>query len=830
MEDTVRVLLVEDNQFDAELIMQDISGSFKKAEIKWVRTREAYSAALQSFRPDIILSDFMMPEFDGLDALEMAKAYNKRVPFLIITGSLSEEVAAECIKKGAWDYVLKERRGRLIPAMETNLTLKRERLAHDEQQRQAKISQMLFQGVVTLAQDGIVVLDKAGRITMTNPAFEQLTALNTQALKGMLFWEIPRFSSSAEFLKNYCHKLLDGGKHRMINLDIVHPDTSASLLEIQGNLMEYNQQFLGVQLLVRNITERAEMLSEIDVSQDEYAKLFNTIRSGVYVLEIAPGEKDFIITDINKTAEMMDHVKKHEVCGLTISQVYPAIVGMDVMDKLLQVWRDGKTMPPSEVFYHDSRLEGWRSFHAYQTSQRRIVCLVDDVTAEIQAHTRIEKLSKFPDENPSPVLRLDDGGNMLYANSAGRQMLLMISQKENQASQHYWKKMIDIALSEKCRISFELSYSNITMKVMVVPIPTAKYFNIYAMDMTEQKEAEEEVLKLLTSIQQSPVMVAISDISGKVEFANKRFMAVTGYSREEIINADIRDVGIFDEQMEKYAQMKAAVTTGAEWEAELTSRKKNGATFLNRAIVSPVINSAGEISNYVGVMEDITESNRRDMELFKSKEHLKLMNKILRHDLTNHLAAVLSALRIYRKSGMDSYLDRAESIIHRSVNLIRDIRKTEGMLSNGADLQPVNLAHILHTLHNENSDVQVMGNTDIQVLADSTLLSVFDNLIMNSRHHGKASAITVRVEQAGGLCRISVADDGTGIPEKVRESIFEEGFHYGDTGQSGLGLFIVRSVIEGYGGQVWVEDNVPRGVTFMIELRREDMMGDACHD
>ena len=89
-------------------------------------------------------------------------------------------------------------------------------------------------------------------------------------------------------------------------------------------------------------------------------------------------------------------------------------------------------------------------------------------------------------------------------------------------------------------------------------------------------------------------------------------------------------------------------------------------------------------------------------------------------------------------------------------------------------------------------DVQIWIEGDGVVLADEALISVFDNIIRNATIHGKADKIRIKIENKDELCEIRIADNGSGIPEEIKNEIFDEGFSYGDNRGSGLGLYIVR--------------------------------------
>ncbi len=130
MSTALKVLLIEDFPTDAELAEREIVKEFGPCEFRQVETEEDCLSALETFYPDIIISDYMMPRFDGMTALKIAKERAPEVPFIVFTGSMNEDTAVACMKAGAWDYVIKEHIKRLGPAVRAALQekeLRRER-------------------------------------------------------------------------------------------------------------------------------------------------------------------------------------------------------------------------------------------------------------------------------------------------------------------------------------------------------------------------------------------------------------------------------------------------------------------------------------------------------------------------------------------------------------------------------------------------------------------------------------------------------------------------------------------------------------------------------
>ncbi len=117
MGDTYRILMLEDEITDAELIIKELRQSPVKLIHKWVDNRKDFVEALLDYKPDLILADSRLPTFDGLSALQIAREHNQGIPFIFVSGSMGEETAVDTMKKGATDYVLKDKLYKLMPAI-----------------------------------------------------------------------------------------------------------------------------------------------------------------------------------------------------------------------------------------------------------------------------------------------------------------------------------------------------------------------------------------------------------------------------------------------------------------------------------------------------------------------------------------------------------------------------------------------------------------------------------------------------------------------------------------------------------------------------------------
>ncbi len=176
----LRILIIEDLPTDAELMERELKrGGFEFVSLL-VDTEDAFLAAIEEFRPELILSDFRLPTFDGLSALRIAQERAPLIPFIVVTGSMNEETAVECMKAGAFDYVLKEHIARLVPAVIGALERGRileQKLRVEEELR--KLSRAVEQSPAS-----IIVTDAEGQIEYVNPKFTQVSGYRRNEVQG----------------------------------------------------------------------------------------------------------------------------------------------------------------------------------------------------------------------------------------------------------------------------------------------------------------------------------------------------------------------------------------------------------------------------------------------------------------------------------------------------------------------------------------------------------------------------------------------------------------------------------------------------------------------
>ncbi len=208
MKQYLNILILEDNPSDAELIKAELKrNNIKINRLFLVDNKPDFIKTVEENELDIILSDYSLPQFDALTALEITKEKIPDIPFIVVTGTLDEETAVDTIKSGAWDYVLKERLVRLGPALNNALKLKNEQ---DKAKAAEKEIQKLSAGIEQ-SPSAIIITDADGNIEYVNPGFEQITGYSKDEVKGVKA-EFIKASLSQENAEEELWETLKAGK------------------------------------------------------------------------------------------------------------------------------------------------------------------------------------------------------------------------------------------------------------------------------------------------------------------------------------------------------------------------------------------------------------------------------------------------------------------------------------------------------------------------------------------------------------------------------------------------------------------------------------------
>src|ERR1051325_2763320 len=196
MKDEIRILLLEDNPTDAELVQHALRRGGVNFRIEHVDNKHAFIRRLENCAYDLILSDFSLPTIDGYTALEIAQERCPQIPFIFVTGTLGEEVAIEALKKGATDYVLKHRLARLVPSVHRALREAKDRVERKRAEEQLRQSHEQLRALSVYLQ----YVREEERIRIAREVHDELGQALT-GLKLQLSWLSNRLPRSIRWVR-----------------------------------------------------------------------------------------------------------------------------------------------------------------------------------------------------------------------------------------------------------------------------------------------------------------------------------------------------------------------------------------------------------------------------------------------------------------------------------------------------------------------------------------------------------------------------------------------------------------------------------------------------
>ena len=323
--DTLRILILEDVPTDAKLVEREL----KRAKIvftpRHVDKRDAFLKELEDFLPDIVLSDYSMPQFNGLEALELVLELTPSIPFIMVTGSINEETAVECMKKGAADYVIKENLIRLGPAVKSAMEKKRireekERAQEDLRKRTYDLRERVKElnclyGISKLIEEGDISMEEMARriVNLLPPAWQypEITCARI-ILEGQEF-RTGNFKETA--WKQTCDITIHDELAGAVEVDYLEEkpeNDEGPFLKEERDLIEAITQRIG------KITEHKRAEEALRNSEEKYSTLFNEARDGIVLTDL-----EGRIVDCNLQFEHLTGRYFHELEQMKIWEIRP---------------------------------------------------------------------------------------------------------------------------------------------------------------------------------------------------------------------------------------------------------------------------------------------------------------------------------------------------------------------------------------------------------------------------------------------------------------------------------------------------------------------------
>jgi PAS domain S-box-containing protein len=389
-------------------------------------------------------------------------------------------------------------------------------------------------------------------------------------------------------------------------------------------------------------------------------------------------------------------------------------------------------------------------------------------------------------------------------------------------------------------------YSQIAYNIMLIFLVLGTL--VYSLLSDVKSTTVEEVNRQLDDarhlmadiIMQSPEAICIFNTDGNAVMANGPFFEMFGSDSRKLYGR----FNIFEHSSRIGSEPIAAINKIRQGETVLLDRIRAGPGSRNQRYVSvkafPTYSSSGAISSYVTVCEDVTGRVRSEEELTQAKSLVELYIDLMGHDINNmnqvgmgYLEIALDTIPV--SDDKRTLLTKPLEAMENSSRLIDNVKKLRRANQDDVGLRPVDLGSVLKAVISDHGqapgrDVLILydGPENTHVMANDLLKDVFVNIVSNAiKHSGGPVRIGIRQEavtvEGKKYHRVLVEDNGPGISDEVKPVIFDRlSRGRSKTGGSGLGLYLVKSLIDNYGGTITVEDRVPgdwtQGTRFIVML------------
>jgi len=641
MNDKYKILFIEDNINDYELTIREIRKSKIEFDTKLVSTKEDYEAALTTFRPDIIISDYMLPNFNGMAALEIKKKVTPLTPFIILTGSMNEETAVSCMKAGANDYLIKEHLARLSSAIISAVDKSKIQIQKELTEKAYRESEARFRILTETTASAIFINHEY--FIYANKAAQDLCGYSLEEITRMKSWEFvhPDFQEVAR-LRDISRRKGEAIPDRY-ELKIIRKDKEERWIEITAGTIDYDGQ-KSVIVTAFDITARKLDEEALRESEERYRNSFENAVIGKTIIN-AKGK----FLKVNKSFCQMigySEIELYKMSFVDITHPQDIDRSWDEGNRLISgqvsnvtfekkyIRKDGDTICVIMSFIVYSKVNGIP--HSFASD-------IIDITERKKAEAALresESLFRILLDTTTTSIFIYQNENFIDVNNAT--LKLTGYTKEEFLKMKIWdivhpdhkelirQRMYDRMQGKDVPNRYEFKVIGKDGRTLWVDFTAARI--IYkekncvigtAFDITGLKYAFEELRKLTRAVEQSPSSIIITNLDGNIEYVNPKFTQVSGYTLDEVKGKNPKIIQSGLTPLGTYREMWQTILNGSEWRGEILNKKKNGELYWESMIISGIKDFNGKISHYLAVKEDITEKKQSQEMILRSETQFR---------------------------------------------------------------------------------------------------------------------------------------------------------------------------------------------------------------
>ena len=730
-------------------------------------------------------------------------------------------------------------------------------------------SLVLFRTLIDKSNDVIEVIDTetARFIDVNEKACTELGYSRSELLSMKVFDIDPNLTPEI------FHKLIQQSRQSdSLTLEVFHQRKDGSIFPAEVNITNVKLEKMYAIAIVRNITERKHSTEAMKIAKEYTENLIETANAIVIGLDTCGN-----IVVFNKAAEDITGYTRSELRGqnwfetLVPKQRYPQVweefeklsgfgIPKNFENQIITksgeeryiVWQNNQIIEQGKVAgtisFGIDITERRKSEEALRESQQILEGIINTIPVRIF----------WKDKN---LVYL--GCNEVFARDAGYADPTEIVGKDD--FQMVWRDQAEMYRSddlfvienEKSKLLVEESQTTnegktITLLTSKMPLHGSNdkiigVLGIY-IDITERKQAEEEILMLAHSLESVNECVSITDLDDKILFVNESYLRTYGYKKEELIGKQISIVRSLNNPTELINEILPATKFGG-WTGELLNRRKDGSEFPIHLSTTMINDKLGKPMGLIGVSMDITRQRIFEHELIGAKERAEESDRLkssslanMSHEVRTPLNSIIGFSELladpdFEDDQKNEFISHIIANGNNLLNIISDIMDISKLESGELKIrnQKINVHNFISNVENQytfqanEKNLELthslpLNSEETEIFADpERLRQIFNNLMSNAIKFTANGKIEIGYQPVGKMVEFCIKDTGIGIPEEYQNKIFERFRQVGDQanrnfGGNGLGLAISKNLVELMGGKIWLASKPDIGSEFHFTL------------
>jgi PAS domain S-box-containing protein len=651
-ESEIRILILEDVLTDAEILRREIEQAGIGFISQIVDNQKNFLEALHNFKPDIILSDYMLPEFNGMLALRLTKEFDPSIPFIIVTGSINEETAVKCMKAGAYDYVIKEHLTRVVPAIKA--ALEKNQLIKEKEKTEEKLrkSEEQFRLIAENIADMIVVLDIDGKRIYNSPSYKD-TIGDTEALPGTdSFQEI--HPEDREKIKKIFNETVKTGIGQRAEYRLLGKDGSIYFIESQGSVIkDESGKIVNVIVVSRDVTKRKMDEKMLKEKEEFLSNIIENIPHLIYIKDA----KDLRYVRLNKACELEWGYKREELIGKNDYDFFPENEAEFSISKDREVLNKKQliNIPEESV---QTKFVGKRIMHTKKIpildnngNPQFLLGISEDITVRRRVEEALAQerylMNMLIENIPDVIYFKDTDSRFIRMNKAQAERFGL-----SNPAQATGKTDFDFFKEEHARPAFEDEQTIIRTGKPIIGIEEMETWpdgretwvsttkmplrdkegNIIgtfgvSRDITERKQTEKALQESEEHFRElyenAKIGLYRTTPDGTILMANKVFVKMLGYpSFKKLAERNLEKDG-YEPTYQRKEFLEKIEKNGEVNDFESKWIRQDGSVFFVRESAQAIRDSQGTTLYYDGMVEDVTERKRAEEALNESEERFR---------------------------------------------------------------------------------------------------------------------------------------------------------------------------------------------------------------